>query len=292
MTRPPLDEFLAQATPIMGRPPQALTDIATDMTVRPIWDMAQGLGAAVSGNIGVPEVGTGLLSTLGIFAGPGARTANRGALRLAEEMERRGFSREQIWDATGWFKGADKGWRFEIPDNGLDVTWGRGQGLDSRAPASHPELSKAYPHEARNVVVNTEFSPATEGGFGSQNGKTPYITMGAPHESALRSGVAHELQHMVQTAEGFARGGTPEAIEERLPQNILRNLPLEQRNDILQRAYERLAGEVEARNVQTRLPLTPEQRRRSYPWTTEDTPPEHQIVAGVRLTPVNHDPFK
>ena len=43
-------------------------------------------------------------------------------------------------------------------------------------------------------------------------------------------------------------------------------------------AYRRLAGEVEARNVQSRMDMTPEQRRASPPWTTQDTPFEQQIV--------------
>lgn len=43
-------------------------------------------------------------------------------------------------------------------------------------------------------------------------------------------------------------------------------------------AYKRLAGEVEARNVQTRQDFTPDERRASPPWTTEDVPRDQQIV--------------
>jgi hypothetical protein len=42
--------------------------------------------------------------------------------------------------------------------------------------------------------------------------------------------------------------------------------------------YRRLAGEVEARNVQTRLDMTPGQRREYAPWETEDVPREDQFV--------------
>lgn len=294
MTRPPLDEFLAQATPTMGRPPAALTDLATDLTVRPIWDMGQGVGAALQGNLGA-EVGTGLLSALGIFAGPGARTANRGALRLAEEMERRGMSREQIWDATGWFKGADKGWRFEIPDDALQIRAGMGSGMGPDRPVHHPALQAAYPEQSSELHTSawlTGRPDELQGGFGVSEGRRPRIIMMAGSNDKLRSGVAHELQHFVQANEGFARGGNPNTIAQQIPESVLRTLTPRQRENAVQTAYERLAGEVEARNVQTRLNMTPEQRQRSYPWTTEDTPPEHQIVAGVRLVPVNHDPFK
>jgi len=43
-------------------------------------------------------------------------------------------------------------------------------------------------------------------------------------------------------------------------------------------AYKRLAGEVEARNVQTRRDFTPDQRRAQPPWETEDVPRDRQIV--------------
>ncbi len=49
--------------------------------------------------------------------------------------------------------------------------------------------------------------------------------------------------------------------------------------------YRRLAGEVEARNVQTRRDFTPDQRRASPPWETEDVPRDKQIVrfrGGIR----------
>jgi hypothetical protein len=43
-------------------------------------------------------------------------------------------------------------------------------------------------------------------------------------------------------------------------------------------AYHRLAGEVEARNVQTRMGLLPDDRRMLPPWATEDVAPGQQIV--------------
>ena len=43
-------------------------------------------------------------------------------------------------------------------------------------------------------------------------------------------------------------------------------------------AYRRLGGETEARNVQTRRNMTPEQRARRAPWETQDVPDDQQIV--------------
>ena len=45
--------------------------------------------------------------------------------------------------------------------------------------------------------------------------------------------------------------------------------------------YERLTGEVEARNVQKRKSLTAEQRRNLAPWHTEDFPVDRQVVRGA-----------
>lgn len=42
--------------------------------------------------------------------------------------------------------------------------------------------------------------------------------------------------------------------------------------------YRRLAGETEARNVQTRRDFTPEERRSRPPWETQDVPDDQQIV--------------
>lgn len=45
-----------------------------------------------------------------------------------------------------------------------------------------------------------------------------------------------------------------------------------------QMQYQRLAGEVEARNVQARRDFTPEQRRATPPWQTQDVPDDAQIL--------------
>lgn len=44
------------------------------------------------------------------------------------------------------------------------------------------------------------------------------------------------------------------------------------------KAYERTAGEVEARNVQKRMDMTKEERRATPPWETEDVPSVQQIL--------------
>lgn len=50
--------------------------------------------------------------------------------------------------------------------------------------------------------------------------------------------------------------------------------------------YERLAGEAEARNVQTRMDYTPEQRQAAAPWTTLDVPESELVVRGNSKGPM------
>ncbi|MDX9742146.1 MAG: PLxRFG domain-containing protein [Gammaproteobacteria bacterium] len=88
----------------------------------------------------------------------------------------------------------------------------------------------------------------------------------------------HELQHGIQFREGFAVGGSPEAFA---------SDSQEQGAD----TYRRLAGEVEARNVETRRQMTPEQRRAIAPGYTSDTMPGDVLVTfnGKRIVTPPHN---
>lgn len=51
-------------------------------------------------------------------AGIGTRTADGAALRRAEALEKSGTDNETIRQETGWYRGMDGQWRFEIDDSG------------------------------------------------------------------------------------------------------------------------------------------------------------------------------
>lgn len=51
-------------------------------------------------------------------AGISARSADSAALRRAEELEKSGTDNETIRQETGWYRGMDGQWRFEIDDSG------------------------------------------------------------------------------------------------------------------------------------------------------------------------------
>jgi hypothetical protein len=85
----------------------------------------------------------------------------------------------------------------------------------------------------------------------------------------------HELQHGVQEIEGFAKGGSPSTVMTKLqqsnPDEYQRLLSSSQNlNDIYDNAYRRIAGEVEARAVQKRRYMNPEERLQKFPLESYD----------------------
>lgn len=109
------------------------------------------------------------------MAGERALTASRQALVKVQEMETAGKDADEIWEATGWLKGKDDRWRFEIPDNLDKINF---------SPLFHDEY-----HIAKNQEKNR----------GRKGYITPYsdgrrvITL---LEEADESTFLHEMGHM------------------------------------------------------------------------------------------------
>lgn len=249
-------------------------------------DAALALGVGGGATAGLRPSGSA-----GIFGGRLAKTADHAALDLAEQMAAKGMDRRQIWDATGWFQGAEGKWRFEIPDHNLSVARGYGEDL-LFGKIAHEDLAKAYsryeeeggfPHHIDIARANepkgtyhVDTSPQLEYDFGHRQ-YLPTITVEAPSRKMARSIVGHELQHDVQFTEGFAGGANPSMMRDYARQAGAAGDDV---NKAGYEAYRRMAGEVEARNVQKRLDMTPEQRRATPPWRTWDVPLSQQIIRG------------
>lgn len=191
------------------------------------------------------------------FAGEKAATADKEALALAERMAAANASRDDIWRETGWFQGVDGKWRFEIADDTANLanTEYVGGGITIFQGLDHPELTAAY---GQQPSISGYIEPGKRGGGLYRERGTPQIEVYSPDAQSAKSLLLHEVQHDVQVREGFARGEM-------------------QRDDPTDR-YHRSAGEVEARNVQTRLAMTPEERRAIPPWATQDVPDAEQVV--------------
>lgn len=80
------------------------------------------------------------------FAGQKASTANLEQLKNAQEMETLGADMESIRKATGWFKGRDGKWRFEIDDSNMEYRDTAGE-IEARDAASRRTLT---PEERKN----------------------------------------------------------------------------------------------------------------------------------------------
>ena len=66
--------------------------------------------------------------------------------------------------------------------------------------------------------------------------------------------------------------------QKELRNNIANSFTDKSRDQIDFDTYQRLAGEVEARNVQKRMDFSADERRQTPPWQTQDIEDEYQII--------------
>lgn len=259
--------------------------------------------------------------TVRMFAGVNANTADKSALTKAQAMAKANADPRVIWSETGWFKGADGKWRFEIDDSEAlfnpSVIMGRtlenalAMGPDSMNYGStvggmlqHRKLQDAYGTGiVPNTFVRKKNTMLGDGPRGMYDDNAITLFAPAPATEA-KSTTLHELQHAIQSREGFAAGGSPATTDdpavkkqvakiiEMLSDRFVaaqkagdKQLAHETFNDMYWLesptglgAYKRLAGEAEARAVQHRMHMTPAQRRATFPFDSYDVPPDQLII--------------
>lgn len=247
------------------------------------------------------------------------RTARMDNLSVARKMEEEKKDAKAIKMATGWERGADGKWRYEMPDAKIkdtmdvggghivkryedDMLWNGGK-LSEVIDA--PELFKAYP-QLKSVRIETDAIMNDMPSHGEYDSKTNTITIHADELKYMNDILNHEIQHVIQDIEGFAKGGSPRLVRGEVKKRFdevtkqIKQLRAEgkedeakaliEKNRGLYNAYQKnddynsyksLAGEVEARNVSARLNMTPEERRKSLAESTEDVARKDQIFLGV-----------
>lgn len=285
------------------------------------------------------------------------RTTRMDFLSVARKMEEEKKDAKAIKIATGWERGADGKWRFEIPDfhfnyekwkdnnkeilDSMDdkdyrnvmryenefyedlspirkknfdelrrrtgykikqeLTLGdvlEGNGADT--------LFKYYP-ELRDVKF--KFSNLGAATVGIYDSKTKTIEVNDAFLYSPRKAernLQHEVQHVIQHLEGFAKGGNQFKVRGEVKKKFseitkqIRQLRAEGKEDeakaLIEKnrglynaytknddynSYKSLAGEVEARNVQERMNMTSEERRKTLAESTEDVARKDQIFLGV-----------
>ena len=247
------------------------------------------------------------------------RTFRMDNLSVARKMEEKKKDAKAIKMATGWERGADGKWRYEMPDAKIkdtmdvggghivkryedDMLWNGGKLFDV---IDAPELFKAYP-QLKGVRIDTDAIMNDMPSHGEYDSKTNTITIHADELKYMNDILNHEIQHAIQGIEGFATGGSPTTIRGEVKKRFnevtkqIKQLRAEGKEDeakaLIEKnrglynaymknddfnSYKSLAGEVEARNVQERMNMTPEERRKTLAESTEDVARKDQIFLGV-----------
>ena len=247
------------------------------------------------------------------------RTFRMDNLSVARKMEEEKKDAKAIKMATGWERGADGKWRYEMSDAKIkdtmdvggghivkryedDMLWNGGK-LSKVIDA--PELFKAYP-QLKDVRIETDAIMNDMPSNGEYNSKTNTITIHADELKYMNGILNHEIQHAIQDIEGFAKGGSPRLVRGEVKKRFdevtkqIKQLRAEGKEDeakaLIEKnrslynaymknddfdSYKSLAGEVEARNVSARLNMTPEERRKTLAESTEDVARKDQIFLGV-----------
>lgn len=247
------------------------------------------------------------------------RTARIDNLSVARKMEEKKKDAKAIKMATGWERGADGKWRYEMPDAKIkdtmdvggghivkryedDMLWNGGKLFDV---IDAPELFKAYP-QLKGVRIDTDAIMNDMPSHGEYDSKNNTITIHADELKYMNDILNHEIQHAIQGIEGFATGGSPTTIRGEVKKRFnevtkqIKQLRAEGKEDeakaLIEKnrglydaymknddfnSYKSLAGEVEARNVQERMNMTPEERRKTLAESTEDVARKDQIFLGV-----------
>jgi hypothetical protein len=262
----------------------------------------------------------------------------------AQQMAQEGADPRAIWKETGTWQGPDGHWRQEIPDNSARVNENKpiganewmendipnvpgtnpvGKVFDSKHGGGllyHPELSNAYnPSDIAtnaNVIGSNSLLRSERGAFDPE---TKNISIfGGLNANEARSTMLHELQHAIQTKEGWAKGGSPASIAQEQAKLKARvsflNSELSQAAKDLDKfkkgtpeyaaaretfdsamneklnispslfqsdsydGYRLLSGEAEARATQARMNMDAAQRRATFPADSYDVPLNSLIV--------------
>jgi hypothetical protein len=254
-------------------------------------------------------------NVMGTFIGAGSNLWNPKLAFQAAKLEKQGIPAEEIWKQTGTGRGLDNQWRQEISDAEMKFhpetlnSLRRSREFDKLSEpwtkdtpylydlVEHKKLREAYPASADTTILRG----ANDTGGSSSPYEWADVTLNVlPARNTreklanipeMESTLLHELQHQVQSAEGFAKGGNVGEFKEVMPpKDVLDRLhTLQAEFEKLKGGsperfakvreyykiadkytpfgqYERLAGEAEARTTANRQKLTDAERRENYPF--------------------------
>lgn len=151
-------------------------------------------------------------NSIGVFGGIASKTADKAALETAQKMAAEGADAEAIRQSTGWFKGADQKWRYEIPDTNYVVLDDAGSSVGEKV--THPRMFEAYPELSGLIYNEYDLGGARGQYWKGVDADTGEKLKGISTDTSLssderRSTMIHELQHAIQDIEGFEPGSNP-----------------------------------------------------------------------------------
>ncbi len=237
-------------------------------------------------------------------------------LSVAREMESEKKDAKAIKMATGWERGADGKWRYEVGN----VRFYDGLQLINRSVKTEATLNDllednkdkealfaSYP-SLKNMPVVLEdmgYKGVGEYNYGKETIRLNTYLLTDDDGYFTKPAVEilnHEIQHAIQKIEGFARGGSPAMVRSEIKKQMaevtkqIRQLRAEgkeaEAKELIKKnrglyeasvsdddfgSYKSLAGEVESRNVERRMGMSAAERRASLAAETEDVSREDQI---------------
>lgn len=207
--------------------------------------------------------GEALKTGQNLFAGERSKTADFAALREARERLAQGADAETVRRETGWFRGMDGKWRFEIDDSGMayrrdgdaqlskEPGYQRLQELERRwnslteqERAEYDSLANEYQgtvweekYLLRDFLqhddlfrayphlnrVSLAFEDLGPGQNGYFDGRSSTIVLSNRLRNQPESTLTHEIQHVIQKVEGFSRGVSPEYWNRRMEEGYSRH---------------------------------------------------------------------
>ena len=174
------------------------------------------------------------------FAGENSLTHNKALLIKAKQMYEEGKLDIKIWKETGWKRGKDGKWRYEIPDNVKSISFEKlremvrsQKAIELSSIYKNDLLYKAYPSLKQIKVFTANLDTFNLGQvvtryykFGSVLNKFINLNRnrilcttlngmdGEEAKKMLQKTVIHEIQHLIQDIEHFAGGGNLESKNE------------------------------------------------------------------------------
>ena len=223
------------------------------------------------------------------------RTIRMDNLSVAKDMEKNKKKAKAIKAATGWERGADGKWRYEMPDvilrdpkewvNKKTLTLSGIVEKPNDLFKEYPELFDAYPELKDMKILKGR---AKSGGVFYNNAIT--LNLGDIREAikydldthyklannSLKKTLVHEIQHYIQEKEGFAQGGNSEMIVDK---NALD-------------AIEKLRAEKEAVAKEFYAMSPDEQQRRKYEINNRYNDLNKQIERLEKSSRIGYDGYK